>query len=90
MLNLLISKKNPKTTYMEIVNWMKIALHNLQTVEVQTLQTNTNHNILLAKEENQNDKLDQSCNSARAREHRSRKGFIKSAEGFDGNINFTI
>ena len=34
--------------------------------------------------------LVQSCNSARAREHRSRKGFIKSAEGFDGNINFTI
>ena len=51
-------KKNPKTTYMEIANWMKITLHNLQTVEVQTLQTNTNHNILLAKEENQNDKLD--------------------------------
>ena len=30
-------------------------------------------------------RLTQSCNSARAREHRSRKGFIKSAEGFDEN-----
>ena len=43
---------------MEIVNWMKMTLHNLQTVGVQTLQMNTNHNILLAKEEKQNDKLE--------------------------------
>ena len=48
-------KKNPKTTYMEIMNWMKTTLHNLQTVEVQTLQMNTNHNILIAMNEKQND-----------------------------------